>query len=128
MARVESRIDLPPISSKGRLVPFLTFPRAPILVVPIARFDKLEAVQTDENPKAAFVEPNAVERIVHFGAALAGFGADTFDNQVNSPVDRGSGSARTRTPAWQHALLPDQPFFHATYGRKRVLIRTASNE
>jgi hypothetical protein len=25
-------------------------------------------------------------------------------------------------------LLPDQPFFHATYGRKRVLIRTASNE
>lgn len=109
-------------------MPFLTFPRAPILVVPIARFDKLEAVQTDENPKAAFVEPNAVKRIVVFTAALAGFGANPFDDQVNCLVDWDSESGQTRNRAWQHALSRDPPFSHATCGRKRVLIRTASNE
>ena len=80
-------------------MPFLTFPRAPILVVPIARFDKLEAVQTDENPKTAFVEPNAVKRIVVFTAALAGFGANPFDDQVNCLVDWDSESGQTRNRA-----------------------------
>jgi hypothetical protein len=96
--------------------------------VPIARFDKLEAVQTHENPNAAFVEPNAVERIVVFPAALAGFSANPFDDQVNCPVDWDSESAQTRNPAWQHALSRDPPFFRATCGRRRVLIRTESNE
>lgn len=115
------------MTAKSRSVPFLALPSAPVLVVGIARFDEFQTGQTDEDPKPAFVMPNAVKRIVDLATSLASLGADTFDGQVNCLVDRDSGSGRSRTPASPHASFRDPRSFRAIGERKTALIRTASS-
>jgi hypothetical protein len=94
----------------------------------IARLEKLQAIQADKDPEAAFVEPNAIKGTVDFAASLTGLGANPFDDQLNRLVDRDSGSGRSRTPASQHALSRAPRIVHATNGRKSVSTRNASNE
>jgi hypothetical protein len=115
------------MTAKSRSVPFLALPSAPVLVVGIARFDEFQTGQTDEDPKPAFVMPNAVKRIVDLATSLTSLGPDAFDGQVNCLVDRDSGSDRSQTPASPHASFRDPQSFRAIGERKTALIRTASS-
>jgi hypothetical protein len=112
----------------GYSVAFLAFPCSPVLVERVAGFDELPASWADEDPIAAFIDPNAIESIARFLAALAYFGANAFDGQISFLVGWGIGIARPRTLVSRHASSCDQRFSHATGGTRKASIRTASDE
>ena len=60
-------------------MPLLALPRAAVLIVRVARFDLFKTRRADENPVAVFVDADAVEHVVRFGASRAGFCANAFD-------------------------------------------------